>query len=160
MPILAAETLEGDLNIDRLFGEPANLFVLRVMGDSMVDRRIYEGDYVSVRAQPWVEHGDVGVVVIDEEVTVKTILRRRTGLWLKPENQQQGYPSIRLRPQQRVRIVGNVLAVGRLPSTKAISGQRAALSKPRKAARDHRIEESGGGIREPSLLRRSYSSLT
>ena len=79
----------------------------------MVDRQIYEGDYVIVRAQPQVEHGDIGVVVIDEEVTVKTILHRRSGMWLKPENQQQGYPPIRLRPQQRVRIAGKVLAVFR-----------------------------------------------
>jgi repressor LexA len=116
-PILATENLEGYLEIDRLLGDRSNLFVLRVKGDSMEDRQIYEGDYVIVRAQPWVEHGDVGVVVIDEEVTVKTILHRRTGLWLKPENQQRGYPSIRSRPQQHVRIVGKVIVVFRPVST-------------------------------------------
>jgi repressor LexA len=116
-PILATENLEGYLEIDRLLGDRSNLFVLRVKGDSMEDRQIYEGDYVIVRAQPWVEHGDVGVVVIDEEVTVKTILHRRTGLWLKPENQQRGYPSIRIRPQQHVRIVGKVIVVFRPVST-------------------------------------------
>ena len=112
-PILAAENLDGYLEIDRLLGDRANLFVLRVTGDSMVDRQIYEDDYVIVRAQPSVAHGDIGVVVIEEEVTVKTILHRRTGLWLKPENRQQGYPPIRLHPQQRVRIVGKVIAVFR-----------------------------------------------
>ena len=112
-PILAVDNLEGYLEIDRLLGDRSNLFVLRVTGDSMVDRQIYEGDYVIVRAQPWVEHGQVGVVVIEEEVTVKTILHRRTSLWLKPENRQQGYPPIRLRPQQRVRIAGKVIAVFR-----------------------------------------------
>jgi len=116
-PILAAENLEGYLEIDRLLGDRSNLFVLRVTGDSMVDRQIYEGDYVIVRAQPQVAHGDVGVVVIEEEVTVKTILHRRSGMWLKPENQQQGYPPIRLRPQQRVRIAGKVIAVFRPLST-------------------------------------------
>jgi len=112
-PILAVDNLEGYLDLDRLLGDRSNLFVLRVRGDSMVDRQIYEGDYVIVRTQPWVEHGEVGVIVIEEEVTVKTVLHRRTGLWLKPENQQQGYPPIRIRPQQRVRIVGKVLAVFR-----------------------------------------------
>jgi len=116
-PILAVENLEGYLDLDRLLGDRSNLFVLRVRGDSMVDRQIYEGDYVIVRAQPQVEHGDIGVVVIDEEVTVKTILHRRSGMWLKPENQQQGYPPIRLRPQQRVRIAGKVIAVFRPLST-------------------------------------------
>jgi repressor LexA len=112
-PILASENVEGYLEIDQLLGDRSHLFVLRVKGDSMVDRQIYDGDYVIVRAQPWVEHGDIGVVVIDEEATVKTIVHRRTGLWLKPENQQQGYPLIRLRPEQRVRMAGKVIAVFR-----------------------------------------------
>jgi len=77
-----------------------------------VDRQSYEGDDVSVRAQPWIAHEASGVVVIEVEVTVKTILHRRTGQWLKPE-QQQGYPPIRLRPQPCVRIAGTVLAVVR-----------------------------------------------
>jgi repressor LexA len=112
-PILATENLEGYLEIDRLLGQRSDLFALQVKGDSMVDRRIYEGDYVIVRAQPWVEHGDIGVIAIDEEITVKTVLHRRGGLWLKPENRQQGYAVLRLRPEQRVRIVGKVLAVFR-----------------------------------------------
>jgi SOS-response transcriptional repressor LexA len=48
------------------------------------------------RPQPWVEPADVGVVVIDEAVMVKTILHRRTDLWLKPEKERQRYPPIRL----------------------------------------------------------------
>jgi repressor LexA len=112
-PILAVENIEGYLEIDRLLGDRSSLFALQVKGDSMVDRQIYEGDYVIVRAQSWVEHGDIGVIAIDEEITVKTVLHRRTGVWLKPENQDRKYPLIRLRPEQRVRIVGKVIAVFR-----------------------------------------------
>jgi repressor LexA len=112
-PILATENIEGYLEIDRLLEDRSTLFALQVKGDSMVDRQIHEGDYVIVRAQPWVEHGDIGVIAIDEEITVKTVLHRRTGVWLKPENRQQGYPLIRLRPTQHVRIVGKVIAVFR-----------------------------------------------
>jgi repressor LexA len=112
-PILAVENIEGYLEVDRVLGDRAQLFALQVRGDSMVDRQIYDGDYVIVRPQLWVEHGEIGVVVIDEEATVKTILHRRTGLWLQPENRQQGYPLIRLRPAQRVRIAGKVIAVFR-----------------------------------------------
>jgi repressor LexA len=112
-PILATENIEGYLEIDRLLGEQSTLFALQVKGDSMVDRQIHEGDYVIVRAQPWVEHGDIGVIAIDEEVTVKTVLHRRTGVWLKPENQQKRYSMIRLRPDQRVRVAGKVIAVFR-----------------------------------------------
>jgi repressor LexA len=112
-PILAVENIEGYLEIDRLLEDRAPLFALRVKGDSMVDRQIHEGDYVIVRAQPWVEHGEIGVVVIDEEATVKTVLHRRHGLWLKPENQQKRYPVIRPRPDQQVRVAGKVIAVFR-----------------------------------------------
>jgi repressor LexA len=112
-PILAVENIEGYLEIDRLLGDRSTLFALQVKGDSMVDRQIYEGDYVIVRAQPWVEHGDIGVIAIDEEITVKTVLHRRTGLWLKPENQRQGYALIHLRPEQHIRLVGKVIAVFR-----------------------------------------------
>ena len=112
-PILATENIEGYLEIDRLLGDRSTLFALRVKGDSMVDRQIYDGDYVIVRTQPWVEHGDIGVIAIDEEITVKTVLHRRGGLWLKPENQQQGYPLIRLQPEPRIRMVGKVIAVFR-----------------------------------------------
>jgi repressor LexA len=112
-PILASDNVEGYLEIDRWLGDRTQLFALRVKGDSMVDRHIHDGDYVIVRAQPWVEHGDIGVVVLDEEATVKTVLHRHNGLWLKPENRRKGYPIIRPRPDQRVHIAGKVLAVFR-----------------------------------------------
>jgi repressor LexA len=115
-PILATEHIAGYLEIDRLLADRSTLFALQVKGDSMVDRQSHEGDYVIVRTQPWVEHGDIGVIAIEEAITVKTVLRRRTGVWLKPENQHQGYPMIRLRPDQRVRLVGKVLVVFRLVS--------------------------------------------
>jgi repressor LexA len=112
-PMLAIENIEGYLEIDRLLEDRSSLFALLVKGDSMIDRHIHEGDYVIVRTQPWVEHGDIGVIAIDEEITVKTVLHRRSGLWLQPENRQQGYPVIRLRPDQPVRIAGKVIAVFR-----------------------------------------------
>lgn len=112
-PILAVENVEGYLEIDRWLGDRTQTFALRVKGDSMVDRQIHDGDYVIVRAQPWVEHGEIGVVVIDEEATVKTVWHRRNGLWLKPENQRKGYPLIHPRRDQRVHIAGKVIAVFR-----------------------------------------------
>src|SRR5262245_43355597 len=75
----------------------AHLVVLRVTGDSMVDRQIDAGDEVIGRAQPGVAPRAVGMVGLDAEVTAKTIWHRRTGLWLKSEHEQHAYPSIRLR---------------------------------------------------------------
>lgn len=89
---------------------------------------------VAVRAQPWVEHGAIGVVVIDEDVTVKTVVHRRHGLWLKPENRQRGYPRMRPRPDQRVRVAGNVIAVVRPLARSAVGDQRSASGPTTKSA--------------------------
>ena len=61
-------------------------FCLRVQGDSMIDARIQDGDLVFVRQQPTVENGEIAVVMIDDEVTLKRFYRTDGGVILKPEN--------------------------------------------------------------------------
>ena len=61
--------------------------MLRVRGESMIDAGILDGDYVVVRQQPIAEPGDIVVAGIPgEEATVKTFLRRRGKVVLRPEN--------------------------------------------------------------------------
>jgi repressor LexA len=61
--------------------------MLRVRGESMIDAGIFDGDYVVVRSQPTAENGDVVVAGIPgEEATVKTLLRKRGKLVLRPAN--------------------------------------------------------------------------
>lgn len=52
----------------------------------MIDARIQDGDLVFVRQQPTVENGEIAVVMIDGEVTLKRFYRTPTGVILKPEN--------------------------------------------------------------------------
>lgn len=61
-------------------------FALRVFGDSMIDARIHDGDLVFVRRQPTVENGEIAVVLIDDEATLKRFYRTDHGVILKPEN--------------------------------------------------------------------------
>ncbi|MGI6558594.1 MAG: transcriptional repressor LexA [Limnochordia bacterium] len=61
-------------------------FCLRVTGDSMVDARIHDGDLVFVRQQPIVENGEIAVVLIDNEATLKRFYKNDGGVILKPEN--------------------------------------------------------------------------
>ncbi len=69
------------------FTGAGQLFMLRVRGDSMVDAGILDGDYVVVRQQPTAEAGEIVVAGIPgEEATVKTFLRRRNKIVLRPEN--------------------------------------------------------------------------
>jgi len=82
-PILATEEygeyveLSEDVPVD---------FCLRVKGDSMIDARIQDGDLVFVRRQPTVENGQIAVVLIDDEATLKRFYRTPNGVILKPEN--------------------------------------------------------------------------
>lgn len=52
----------------------------------MIDARIQDGDLVFVRQQPTVENGEIAVVMIDDEVTLKRFYRTDGGVILKPEN--------------------------------------------------------------------------
>jgi repressor LexA len=85
--VLAAENIEETLPVPEDFTGDGVLFMLRVRGDSMIDAGILSGDYVVVRQQPTAETGDVVVAGLpDEEGTVKTFLRRRGKIVLRPEN--------------------------------------------------------------------------
>lgn len=85
--VLAAENVEESLPIPEDFTVDGELFMLRVRGDSMIDAGILDGDFVVVRSQPTAEPGDTVVAGIPgEEGTVKTFLRRRNKVVLRPEN--------------------------------------------------------------------------
>ena len=69
------------------FTGAGQLFMLRVRGESMIDAGILDGDYVVVRQQPTAEPGEIIVAGIPgEEATVKTFLRQRGKVVLRPEN--------------------------------------------------------------------------
>lgn len=73
--VIPGETLDAD-------------FCLRARGDSMTGARIYDGDLVFVRACQTVENGEIGVVVIDDEATLKRVYfyPEKEKLVLLPEN--------------------------------------------------------------------------
>jgi len=85
--VLAAENIEETLPVPEDFTGDGTLFMLRVRGDSMIEAGIFDGDYVVVRQQPDAEAGDTVIAGIPgEEATVKTFLRRRNKIVLRPEN--------------------------------------------------------------------------
>lgn len=81
-PILAVENIEGYLPWD---GEDG-CFALRVRGDSMIDAGILPGDKLIVRPQPSADNGDIVVALLEDEATVKRLLRKDGHVWLIPEN--------------------------------------------------------------------------
>jgi repressor LexA len=85
--VLAAENVEETVPMPEDFTGSGQLFMLKVRGESMIDAGILDGDYVVVRQQPTAEPGEVVVAGIPgDEGTVKTFLRRRGKVVLRPEN--------------------------------------------------------------------------
>lgn len=82
-PILALEEHHDYIEVD---GNIRVDFCLRVRGDSMIDARICDGDLVFIRSQPVVDNGDIAVVLIDDEATLKRFYRTDGGVILRPEN--------------------------------------------------------------------------
>ena len=72
--------------------------VFRCVGDSMINARIFDGDAVFIRLQPEVENGQIAVVRIDDEYTLKRVYTHDYYIELRPENPT--YKAIILRGDQ------------------------------------------------------------
>ena len=87
-------------------------FCLTARGDSMINARIFDGDLLFVRKQESVDDGEIAVVLIDDEATVKRVyFNREDGiLTLMPENPT--YKPMRYMGSQldRIRILGKVVS--------------------------------------------------
>ena len=85
-PILAEESVEDVFPLPRQLVGDGELFVLKVVGDSMIDAAICDGDWVVVRAQATAENGEIVAALLDDEATVKTFRQRDGHTWLLPRN--------------------------------------------------------------------------
>lgn len=108
-PIYAAEQYGEYIEIG---GDGVQVdFCLRARGDSMVEARIQDGDLVFVRRQPVVEDGEIAVVLVDDEATLKRVYRQPDGIILKAENPK--YPPIFISESDArdVRILGKAVMI-------------------------------------------------
>jgi len=85
-PILATEERDTHILIDKSLFPAEDAFALKITGDSMIDAGIWDGDYVIVRPQRHINNGEIGVVRIEDEATVKRIFQKKGEIILKPEN--------------------------------------------------------------------------
>ncbi len=86
VPITAEESVEDVFPLPKQVVGEGSLFLLKVVGDSMVGAAICDGDWVVVRQQPTAENGDIVAAMLDAEATVKTFKRRDGHVWLLPHN--------------------------------------------------------------------------
>ena len=105
-PILAEQAVEEVFPLPRELVGTGTLFLLKVVGDSMVDAAIADGDWVVVRQQPSADNGDIVAAMIDGEATVKTFKRRDGHVWLMPHN-----PNYAPIPGDEATILGRVVTV-------------------------------------------------
>jgi repressor LexA len=114
-PILAEENIEGYVDLRELFSRSMDRFILKVVGDSMVDEGIMDGDYVVVQPHQKIENGQIGVVLVDDEAAVKRIYIRRDQIALEPANKAAGYKTKYIkRGQKNIRIIGKVTGCFRM----------------------------------------------
>ena len=90
--IAAGGPILAEQNVEELFPLPASLvgegdlFMLKVVGDSMIDAAICDGDYVVIRSQKDANKGEIVAAMIDGEATVKTLSKKSGQIWLLPAN--------------------------------------------------------------------------
>lgn len=111
-PSLAFEDLEGEIALDRSLAGDDETFFLRVKGESMIGEGINDGDLALVSPQSVVENGEIAVVLIDDEATVKRVYRDGETLRLQPANPTME-PIVVERGEDRVTIVGKVVGMFR-----------------------------------------------
>jgi repressor LexA len=85
-PILAEQAIEETFPLPQSIVGQGDLFMLKVIGDSMIDVAICDGDYVVIRSQKSCEKGEIIAALIDGEATVKTFSRKDGHIWLLPAN--------------------------------------------------------------------------
>lgn len=105
-PILAEQEVEEVFPLPATLVGEGELYMLKVVGDSMIDAAICDGDYVVVRSQKDCNKGEIVAAMIDGEATVKTFSMKNGKVWLLPAN--DSFDPI---PGDRAEILGKVTAV-------------------------------------------------
>lgn len=86
-PIMAIERHEDSVRIDRVFlGKNRDVFGLRVVGESMIEDGIHDGDFIFVRKQRTAPRGAIVVALIDDEATVKRFYPEGDRIRFQPSN--------------------------------------------------------------------------
>jgi len=110
-PILAEQNIERYLDPTTFFAADNDTFLLKVVGDSMIDEGIMPGDYVVIKPQSNIANGQIAVVLLDDEATVKRVsILQHDRISFKSANRRAGYKTkIVKATDKNVRIIGKVI---------------------------------------------------
>ncbi|MBX3158355.1 MAG: transcriptional repressor LexA [Deltaproteobacteria bacterium] len=113
-PILAVEQAADTVKIDRvLIGGHREVFGLRIVGESMIEDGILDGDYVFVKKTPSARTGEIVVAMIDGEATVKRYYPEGDKIRFQPANANMAPIIVRKSEFKSVDIIGIVVGVYR-----------------------------------------------
>lgn len=110
MPITAIENIEEFFPLpERLASADEQVFMLEIMGESMIEAGILDGDYVIVKQQQTANNGDIIIAMTeDDEATCKRFFKEKDYIRLQPENSTMDPIILR-----NVTILGKVIGVYR-----------------------------------------------
>ena len=107
-PVLAVEDISSHILLDKSLFPSEGAFTLRVMGDSMIDAGILNNDFIVVNPQNNLHNGEIGVILIDDEATVKRFHVDQDKVTLKPENRSMQPATY---SPERISVLGKVIGV-------------------------------------------------
>lgn len=110
-PVFSEECIEGSILVDESIVRGEGIFAVRVHGDSMIGAGINDGDIAVVRRDPYPENGKIVVALLEDEVTLKRLVKKGGHVKLKAENDK--YPDIDLSElgHDQISVIGSVVAV-------------------------------------------------
>ncbi|HCP47241.1 MAG TPA: repressor LexA [Deltaproteobacteria bacterium] len=113
-PVLSVEHREETLHVSScMIPGAGRVFALRVRGESMIDDGILPGDYLFVRKQLTVPNGEIAVVMVEGECTVKRFFREGEQIRLQPANATMEPIYVRAADFKEVNVIGVVAGVYR-----------------------------------------------
>ena len=110
-PALLAEHRRGFITLDRRFLPSDDVFMLKVKGESMVGRGIFDGDYVMITPSARAKDGDIVAARLGDEATVKTLTHRGATIVLEAASDAER--AIEVGPRDDFAILGVVCGVFR-----------------------------------------------
>ena len=114
LPILAVENATDTVRIDKmLIGGHKEVFGLRIVGESMIEDGIFDGDYVFVKKTAVARSGEIVVAMIEGEATVKRYFPEGDRIRFQPANQNMAPIIVRRADFKSVDIIGIVVGVYR-----------------------------------------------
>jgi len=113
-PILAVEHAEDSVKVDRLLlGGHREVFALRIVGESMIEDGIHDGDYVFVKKTSHAVDGEIIIALVENEATCKRLYREPGRIRLQPANSTMEPIFINASDFRETMVIGKVVGVFR-----------------------------------------------